>query len=701
MTDQTFIESIEGDGASAELKAALEVLAGLSVRVMADKKAAFAPDVIEALRLTKEQSRGDYASALDRLTACGVRLAEVKSAVTQAENQKKRGLRLVQQGEQSQDRLVCDFLKNSPMPDLIVPGDYKLELEQTLLTGILTAERVSHAAILVTGKARDVEGDNESIRLSWSRGNGWRHRLVDRATVANARLLTDLAAFGYPVTSNQAKAQVDYISDLEAANFESLPSARTVNHLGWQSGNESSFLIGKELSKAYEGEAVVKTVANPHSMDWVNGDVIFRPNAPGDDQIVSGYKAEGNLEKWIEAVESIQNYPRIMAALYASFAAPLLAILDCPNFVVDLCSITSQGKTTTQRLAASVWGVPDERSPSAAITTWETTFVGVERLSAVICDLPLILDDTKRARRPEDIAKVLYMVTSGRGKTRGSLRGLQLTPVYRTVLITSGEQPATSFTNDGGTRMRVLPIEGQPFERADIATGKIVENLNLTIRQNYGLAGRTFIQRLIENKAHWPEIRAEYSRRVEAYINNASNEKAGRLAAYAAAIAQAGTLAHSYLDLPFSFDDPIAKMWNSISGEADDPLGSKKAMRFVLSWANQNEHRFDGRLDRNRDGGDLTPSTGIVGKWDDGEDFESIAILPHVLETLLKEQKYHPEAIFREWADRGWLETKNEGQNGEIRRFTKVVHIRESRMAQRRAVRMNVITRQAFDESES
>lgn len=698
MTDQTFIESIEGDGASAELKAALEVLAGLSVRVMADKKAAFAPDVIEALRLTKDQSRGDYASALDTLTACGVRLAEVKSAVTQAENQKKRGLRLVQQGEQSQNRLVCDFLRNAPLPDLIVPVDYKLEPEQTLLTGILTAERVAHAAILVTGKARDVEGDSESIRLSWSRGNGWRHRLVDRATVANGRLLTDLAAFGFPVTSNQAKAQVDYISDLEAANFENLPAAQTVNHLGWQSGNESSFLIGKELSKAHEGEAVVKTVANPHSMDWVNGDVIFRPNAPGDDQIVSGYKAEGSLEKWIEAVESVQNYPRVMAALYASFAAPLLAILDCPNFVVDLCSITSQGKTTTQRLAASVWGIPDERSPSAAITTWETTLVGVERLSAVICDMPLIMDDTKRAKRPEEIAKVLYMVTSGRGKTRGSLRGLQVTPVWRTVLITSGEQPVTSFTNDGGTRMRVLPIEGQPFERADTATGKIVENLNLAIRQNYGLAGRLFIQRLIENKAHWPEIRAEYRRRVESYINSASNEKAGRLAAYAAAVAQAGTLAHTYLDLPFAFDDPLAKMWNSISGEADDPLGSKKAMRFVISWANQNEHRFDGRLDRNRDGGDLTPSAGIVGKWDDGDDFESMAILPHVLETLLKEQKYHPEAIFREWAERGWLETKNE--NGE-QRYRKLVRIREHKLAQSRPVRMIVINRIALEESEN
>jgi uncharacterized protein (DUF927 family) len=31
-------------------------------------------------------------------------------------------------------------------------------------------------------------------------------------------------------------------------------------------------------------------------------------------------------------------------------------------------------------------------------------------------DLPLILDDTKRARRPEDIAQTIYDVTSGRSR---------------------------------------------------------------------------------------------------------------------------------------------------------------------------------------------------------------------------------------------------------------------------------------------
>jgi hypothetical protein len=433
-------------------------------------------------------------------------------------------------------------------------------------------------------------------------------------------------------------------------------------------------------------------------MDWKDGDVIFRASSPGDEQIVDGYVSAGTLDAWIEAIEPLQHYPRVLTALYASFAAPLLYVLDCPNFVVDLCSRTSQGKTTTQRLAASVWGVPDERKPAAAITTWDTTLVGFERLAAVVCDLPLIADDTKRAKKPEEIAKVLYMVTSGRGKTRGAVRGLATTAVWRTVLITSGEQPVTSFTNDGGTRMRVLQIEGPPFGKQDIETGKIVEKLSLALRSNYGVAGREFIRRLIGDKDKWPEFKAEFQRRTEAYIETATSERAGRLATYAACVAQAATLAHTYLDFPFPFDDPIAKMWDEISGEADDALGAKRALRYLVSWASQNEHRFDGRQQLDRDGCPIIPASGIVGKWDQGEGYESIAFLPHIAEELLTAQKFHPEAIFNEWLDNEWLEVTSEDGR---RRHTKLVRIREERAAKARQVRMIVIKREAIEKVEA
>ena len=46
---------------------------------------------------------------------------------------------------------------------------------------------------------------------------------------------------------------------------------------------------------------------------------------------------------------------------------------------------------------------------------------------------------------------------------RGSPQGVQRTTRAHGVLLSTGEAPATSFTNDGGTRARTLCLWGSPF----------------------------------------------------------------------------------------------------------------------------------------------------------------------------------------------------------------------------------------------
>jgi uncharacterized protein (DUF927 family) len=280
--------------------------------------------------------------------------------------------------------------------------------------------------------------------------------------------------------------------------------------------------------------------------------------------------------------------------------------------------------------------------------------------------IPLILDDTKRAKNPQIIAETLYLVASGRGRVRGSLKGLQMSKTWHTVLISSGEQPVTSFTNDGGTRMRTLEIEGAPFGRQDAETGKIVELFNLTIMSNYGHAGRRFVSWLAENLDQRDEWKQEIGRRAEEYVRQAASERAGRLALYAATIAQAASLAHASLDLPWAFEDPIQKLWAEISGEAEDAVGARRALRYLLSWAWANEQRFIGREQENSRGVPIAPAAGWIGRWDREEDFEFIGFYPHHVEDLLRAQKFNPEAVMAEWRERGWLKVKDDGQ----RRFT-------------------------------
>jgi hypothetical protein len=247
VNDQAFISSLESAVPTSDpLAEARTLVAGLAVRVNADKKAAFAPDVIAALKLLKEESRGDYEEALDILKACQVKVQSVASEVAKVEK-----LRLVQPGEQAA-KLVCDFpgLRDAPITDLIVPSGYSLAPDLTTRHELFAQEDVAYGCALITGRTKDVDTGAEGMRLSWTRGNGWRHRVVDRRAIANSRLLVELAEFGFPITSTTAKEMVDYLAKLESQNLPSLHLAQTVAHLGWQTAvNTTDFLLGREIAK--------------------------------------------------------------------------------------------------------------------------------------------------------------------------------------------------------------------------------------------------------------------------------------------------------------------------------------------------------------------------------------------------------------------------------------------------------------------
>src|SRR5215212_8643622 len=181
----------------------------------------------------------------------------------------------------------------------------------------------------------------------------------------------------------------------------------------------------------------------------------------------------GDDTSWVQAVAQVADRPRALLALYASLAPPLLEIIEAPNFGIDWCGFTSLGKTTTLRVAASVWGNPDERGTNTVLHTWDATRVWVERASATLDGLPLLLDDTKRAKQRSLVAQTIYDVVQGRGRGRGSPKGLRRSGSWRTILLSTGEAPATSFTEDAGTRARILTLWGSPFGNSDESTAQL------------------------------------------------------------------------------------------------------------------------------------------------------------------------------------------------------------------------------------
>jgi putative DNA primase/helicase len=599
-----------------------------------------------------------------KLTTAKVFDAAVRDAKRTKREQKKDAGKDAATGE----KLSGDELNDAPDPNVVIPSPYFVNAHCTARqyvddNGQPQSQVIALSPILITARMRDANEGNEFLRLSWRRATGWHDRTVDRASAMNTQKLIELAAYGFPAASDNTKDLTRYLRHLENANFDRLPTARVSSQLGWQGKDGADgFLWGRTLLHPDGEEQGALDLDEIPPEDWREDWVSFVGSDPGDNQIASGFHAAGTLKGWMAAVSGLGAFPKVVFTLYASFAAPLLNIVAAPNFILDLAGNTTTGKTTTARVAGSVWGKPDERSPDSVIGSWDATRVWLERASAVLSSMPLILDDTKRVKNPKMIAELLYCVANGRGRGRGSIRGMAKTPTWRTILISTGENPATEHTEDGGTRTRCLEMHGSPFEDNGPATRRIVDALNQQIAANYGHAGPLFVAHLQKHREEWPEWRERYRAYCEEAADAAETPEGGRLAQYGAIILLAAELATEALSLPWDPAEVFQAVWESMVKEATDAAGETRALQTVYEWAVSMQAAFYGRHLTDSEAGVRIPPGGWIGKWDAADDWDEIAFIRARLDEHLTAAGFSPQMIIRSWKAKGWLRFE-EGRN--------------------------------------
>ncbi|MEW6352355.1 MAG: DUF927 domain-containing protein [Thermodesulfobacteriota bacterium] len=676
------------------LNKAREISKNLLERLKENRESSIEPEAYQALALVRRSAPAEWFDIKRSLLKLRIPQQAFEKAIRAAE---KAHLRIVSPNETPASGIAGAMLSDAPVPDLTIPDGYFLNDDRTIhevenSDGEPELHTIAFAPILITGHLYDEEEGVSSLRVEWKRPTGWRKAIVDRGVVLDARRSVCLASLDFPISSENSRAVVRYLASFEAANYASLPRARISSRLGWQGIKGAlGFLWGRTLINSH-GEILQTNDLDDHqSSDWRKNSIAFRGQTAGDDQIAAAYRSKGTLDAWINAVRLLDGFPRAQLAVYAAFVPPLLPILEAPNFIIDWCGRTSTGKTTTLRVAASVWGRPEEYHPESVISTWDTTKVWTERASSILNGLPLILDDTKRVRHPNQVAELLYAIASGRGRGRGNLKSTAVTRHWRTVLLSSGEAPATSFTQDGGTRTRSIEVRGLPFGRSDETSGAIVNQLSLAIKSNYGHAGPLFIRWLIQNKDRWAHFAEDYLRRADEYAKGGSNE-AGRLAQYAATIDMAAALVHEALDRPWSFKSPLDVLWKDIAREARDAAGEARTLQELYAWACRHETSFYGRHRTSDDGKPLYPKGESFGRWDAGEKWDFIAFSPDVMRRVLKEIGHQqPDGILAGWRERGWLDA-----DGDRSRHTKVC-----RMGDGKKPRLIIIRRSALAEAET
>ena len=155
----------------------------------------------------------------------------------------------------------------------------------------------------------------------------------------------------------------------------------------------------------------------------------------------------------------LTGHPRAQIGIYASLAAPLLRILGLPSFTVDWSGRSTTGKTITVVVGLSAWADPSETA--GAFATWKTSVIATEKRLNLVRGLPVVLDESQLAFPPELVGDVLYQVGENVGKGREG--GWASMLAWETIVLSTGERPALSFTARQGASARVLSVEGYPF----------------------------------------------------------------------------------------------------------------------------------------------------------------------------------------------------------------------------------------------
>jgi len=594
---------------------------------------------------------------LDRLRQLGVKGYRISHILKLAEAAAKAASGTVAVNEESASVLVREVLPDATVgEDVVVPSGWVLSRAGVSRAGEDgPAETAIPSPVVIVGRHVEQVSGEMFLTVAWLRDARWTSHTVSRGKLADSRGVLELANRGAPVNSNNAREVVAYLADFEVANEAVLLPTKLSRQLGWQ-GDEaaSSFLWGRTLLAAdgVEDEAG----AEPRTL-------VFRGADDGDDQRAAAFHSHGTPEGWADAIEPAGAFDRARLAVYSALATVLLRIVSAPNFIVSFAGATSQGKTITLRVAASIWGSPDDQGGASVLATWDATRVWTERAAAVGTDLPLILDDTKRARRREDTAQVTYDVAAGQGRNRGSIEGMRSSMSFRTVMLSSGEESLMSYTQDGGTRARVLELWGSPFGATDAATAQLVNGVNEGLLDNYGHAGPAFVRFLLAHRNRWPAWREHFRRLRRRYERRAGNNSvAARIASHLAVIRITAVLAHRAGLLPWGYRDVTRLLWTELTAETPEADRAAAALRHVMSWASGHVEEFYWP-ERHGFGNDGPAHVrDIAGRWNlDSRTVEPgdryVGFLPHKLDAVLAEGGFQADAIVRQWADRGWLLT--------------------------------------------
>ena len=434
----------------------------------------------------------------------------------------------------------------------------------------------------------------EKMKISFRKGNRWRDLIVDKSIVSSATKIVSLSDNGVSVTSENSKALVRFLSEVESSNYDIIPEANSFSRLGY-----------------FEDEGFVPFVDGL----IFDGDLNFRT-------IYNSIRSHGKRSLWRNEIIKVRQYSTVAKiAIAASLASVLVPICNAQVFFTHLWSSTSgTGKTVALMCAASIWGDPEL---GKYIQTFNSTQVGLERYAAFLNHLPLMIDEGQLDNGKFSV----YQLSEGVGRTRGNKTGgVDRTPTWANCVITTGETPLIRQSDGAGAYNRTLDIECKSSEKV-IEDGQTTANI---IKNNYGFAGREFVQYLYNTEGITVWIRERFAEYYRELCRSDTTEKQ----AMAAALVLTADEFFCKIILKTSDNLSTEDISKHLATQQEVSVG-RRGYDFFCDWVGANQKRFATSQSAPENG----EIYGIFG--DDGY----VYIIRSVFFRTAEQEGYNPKAL--------------------------------------------------------
>ena len=381
-------------------------------------------------------------------------------------------------------------------------------------------------------------------------------------------------------------------------------------------------------------DASARTFVLPSGRAIGEGEVVYVPGRAGP--LTAGPWEAGTLADWrCEAAGPCRDNPLLVLCVSLALSGPLLEPLGLEGGGLHLRGQSSQGKSTAQRIAASVWG-----PPRVLVRSWRATTNGLEGLAQAGHGTVTILDEMGEVNG-RDVGAAAYMLANGQGKARADRSGALAPPAtWRTAILSSGEVALAEKMAEAGLRARAgqdvrlldLPADGRAHGLFDALHGgadgaAFARRLDRAAARHHGTVGPAFVAAMIadlegvlsEARAHMARFEAEARTLAGPGADGQVDRAARRLAVCAAAGEVASTLgltgwpageAHGAVLVAFG-------LWlegRGGTGAAEAHAAVQRTRAFVATHT-------DGRFVLMRNGEELGLRVAARAGWRDDEHF--------------------------------------------------------------------------------